>query len=342
MLQTYAKSLLDIELTARQIRQFDELTDLLLAWNQRMNLTAITDPVEIAIKHYLDSLTLHKVIQQFQGMRLIDVGTGAGFPGLALAIAFPDLHVTLMDSTAKKLRFLDHARATPFSWTTSVPCTPRAEDAGRHKAYREAYDIVTARAVGKMPALMEYTLPLAKLDGQVVAMKGTSAFEETSAAAKAITTLGGELFTIEEIRLPTLDNPRYLIVVDKVDPTPRRYPRNAGIPTRDPILLNRARFYPNKGIGSVSVVSHLRVILQHVAQAQKQGRMGDQVQSGMRIRPTDLRRFLAGTQFATDVRRLKTKDNNGCAQIASHVGKPTQPDLNSAFFKYFALKTVGQ
>ena len=235
MLQTYAKSLLDIELTARQIRQFDELTDLLLAWIQRMNLTAITDPAEIAIKHYLDSLTLLKVIQQFQGMRLIDVGTGAGFPGLALAIAFPDLHVTLMDSTAKKLRFLDHARDA-LQLDNIRTLHARAEDAGRHKAHREAYDIVTARAVGKMPALMEYTLPLAKLDGQVVAMKGTSAFEETSAAAKAITTLGGELFTIEEIRLPTLDNPRYLIVVDKVDPTPRRYPRNAGIPTRDPIL----------------------------------------------------------------------------------------------------------
>ena len=235
MLRTYAKSLLDIELTSRQIRQFDELTGLLLAWSQRMNLTAITDPAEIAIKHYLDSLTLFKVIQQFQGMSLIDVGTGAGFPGLALAIAFPDLHVTLMDSTAKKLRFLDHA-CNALELDNIRTLHARAEDTGRHKAHREAYDIVTARAVGRMPALMEYTLPLAKLDGQVVAMKGTSAYDETSAAAKAITTLGGELFTIEEIRLPTLDNPRYVIVVDKVDPTPRRYPRNAGIPTRDPIL----------------------------------------------------------------------------------------------------------
>ena len=234
MLQEYAKSLLGIDLTASQARQFDELTSLLLEWNRRINLTAITDPAEIAIKHYLDALTLARVIPRFDGLRLIDVGTGAGFPGLALAIAFPQLQVTLMDSTAKKLRFIDQA-GEALQLENIRTLQARAEDAGRRKAHREAYDIATARAVGRLPALMEYTLPLTKPGGQVIAMKGRSAFEETAMAAKAIGALGGELFVIEEIMLPTLDNPRYLIVIDKVNPTPRRYPRQAGTPARQPI-----------------------------------------------------------------------------------------------------------
>lgn len=233
-LQVQAKSLLGIELSARQIGQFEALTGHLTAWNQRMNLTAITDPSEIRIKHFLDSLTLARVIQQFDGLSLLDVGTGAGFPGLALAIAFPKLRVTLMDSSAKKLRFIDHVGAA-LRLENIRTLHSRAEDAGRAKAHRESYDIVTARALGRLPTLMEYTLPLAKLGGEVIAMKGTSAFDETAAAAKAIETLGGELFCIEEIRLPELDKPRYLVVVDKLNPTPRSFPRKPGIPSRAPI-----------------------------------------------------------------------------------------------------------
>lgn len=233
-LSTYAKSLLDIDLSVAQVAQFDRLTELLLLWNKGMNLTAITDPQEIAIKHCLDALTLSLVINQFDGKRMIDVGTGAGFPGLALAIVFPRLHVTLMDSTAKKLRFIDEV-GDSLQLENIRTLHARAEDAGRDKEHRQAYDIVTARAVARMPILMEYTLPLAKPGGQVIALKGTSAYDETNAAAKAISTLGGELFTIEEVSLPTLDNPRYLIVIDKVNPTPRRYPRKAGIPSREPI-----------------------------------------------------------------------------------------------------------
>lgn len=234
-LHEQAKSLLGIKLSARQIAQFEALTGHLLAWNQRMNLTGITDPSDIQIKHYLDSLTLTRVIQRFDGLRLVDVGAGAGFPGLALAIAFPQLHVTLMDSTAKKLRFIDHAAAA-IGLANIRTLHSRAEDAGRAKAHREKYDIVTARALGRLPTVMEYTLPLARLGGEAIAMKGLSAFEETAAAAKAIERLGGELFCIEEIRLPNLDKPRYLVVVDKVNPTPRSFPRKAGIPSRAPIL----------------------------------------------------------------------------------------------------------
>lgn len=233
-LAEHAKSYLDLELSETQIHQFDQLTEILLDWNQRMNLTAIKDPDEIMIKHHLDSLTLLKVVPQFDDLKLIDVGTGAGFPGLALAIVFPKLHVTFLDSTAKKLKFIDHV-AQALKLKNVRTHHARAEEAGRDKKHRESYDIVTARAVARMPALMEYTLPLAKLEGQVIAMKGSTAYDETNSAAKAISELGGELFTIHEINLPTIDNPRYLVIVDKLDPTPKQYPRSVGIPTREPI-----------------------------------------------------------------------------------------------------------
>ena len=154
---------------------------------------------------------------------------------MPLALVFPQLQATLLDSTRKKLRFIEYASDT-LGLANVRTLHARAEDAGRSKAHRERYDIVVARAVAKMPALMEYTLPLARLDGQVIAMRGTNAFDETNEAAKAINLLGGELFTIEEIRLPTLDNPRYLVAVDKIQQTPKRFPRTAGLPSRQPII----------------------------------------------------------------------------------------------------------
>ena len=231
----YAESLAGVNLSCQQIRQFERLTELLLDWNRRMNLTAITDPAEIAIKHYLDSLTLNLVAGCFEGASLIDVGSGAGFPGLPLAIAFPRMEATLLDATAKKLRFIDEAVLT-LSLDNVRTLHARAEEAAQDPFHREAYDIVVARAVARLPVLLEYCLPLCKLGGQAIAMMGASAYDETSASAKAIDTLGGEPGAIEELRLPGLDNPRYLVVVNKVKPTPRRFPRRAGIPARKPLL----------------------------------------------------------------------------------------------------------
>ncbi len=234
-LRLHARSLLGLELADDDLQRFASFARMLLDWNQRLNLTGITDPAEIVIKHFLDSLTLMRAGASFEGLRLIDVGTGAGFPGLVIAMLFPGCEATLLDATVKKLRFIEGACAE--LGIHNVRCVhARAEDAGRQRAHRERYDIVTARAVAPMPALMEYTLPLAKPGGQVIAMRGKDAHEEIAEAARAITMLGGELFQIEEVQLPGLANPRYLAIIDKSKATPRRYPRKAGLPTREPLL----------------------------------------------------------------------------------------------------------
>ena len=231
----HAKDLLGINLSDAQLAQFQRLTDLLLAWNTRMNLTGITDSAEIAIKHYLDSLTLLRHLPQSGRARLMDVGTGAGFPGLPLAIALPQMRISLLDATAKKLRFID-AAGQALGLENIRTFHARAEIAGRDDAHRGKYDFVVARAVGRLPALMECTLPLAKRGGTVIAMQGASAHEDAHDAVNAIATLGGELQTIDEVRLPTMDKPRHLVIARKVAKTPRRYPRQAGIPARNPIL----------------------------------------------------------------------------------------------------------
>lgn len=230
-----AQAMLSLELSQAQLAQFEQLTGLLLDWNARMNLTGITEPAEIALKHYLDSLTVLKFLPKAGRRRLLDVGTGAGFPGLPLAIVRPLLRVTLLDATAKKLRFIEEAgRALGLDNIRIVHA--RAEDAGRDDAHRGSYDFVTARAVNRMPALMECTLPMTKRGGLVIAMKGAAAHEETQAASKAISTLGGELAGIDEVRLPGLEKSRFLVMVRKVGKTPRRYPRQAGLPSRDPLV----------------------------------------------------------------------------------------------------------
>ena len=233
-MQASAASLLGLRLSDEQLAKFERLTGLLLSWNERMNLTAITDPRQIVIKHYLDALTLGLAAPQFDGMRLLDVGAGAGFPGLPLAIAHPKLALTLLDATAKKLRFVE-AVSQALGLRNVGVLHARAEDASHQRDHREGYDIVVARAVAKMPVLAEYTLPFCRLGGKVIAMKGSAAHEETQAAACAIAKLGGALTSIYEVRLPTLEMPRHLVVITKVKPTAKVYPRQAGTPSRQPL-----------------------------------------------------------------------------------------------------------
>jgi 16S rRNA (guanine527-N7)-methyltransferase len=207
----------------------------LIDWNTRINLTAITEPDAVRVRHLLDSLSLSLVVAFAEGMRVIDVGTGAGFPGLVIAVMYPGVDITLMDSTGKKLKFADHI-AQKLGLDNVRTLHMRAEDAGRDRKHREQYDVVLARAVARLPALLEYTLPLLRVDGAFIGMKGTTAFEEVDDAGPALRVLGGKVADVIPVDLPLQEHPHYLIPVSKVKPTPKDYPRLPGTPTREPIM----------------------------------------------------------------------------------------------------------
>ena len=211
--------------------------DILIEWNERFNLTALTDDASILQLHFADSLTLVPVLQGLQRdvpLSVIDVGTGGGFPGIPLKVALPSLHMTLMDSTAKKLQFCDEViRTIEIKMIHAVH--GRAEEAAHQPAHRERYDVVVARAVAPMPTLAEYLLPFAKIGGHVIAMKGSDAHAEAQEALTAIIILGGELVRIIDVKLPNRDDKRALIVLRKSRPTPKLYPRQAGGPRKNPL-----------------------------------------------------------------------------------------------------------
>ena len=224
-----------IPLTAEQIGQFSVYHEMLLDWNTRMNLTALTAPEDVAVKHIIDSLTAYDAAL-FDGARtLIDVGAGAGLPGIPLAVYAPHLTVTLLDALNKRVRFL--TEVTAAMGLQNVRCIhARAEEAARTAEHRAAYDIAVSRAVARLPVLLEYTLPFVRVGGTLLALKGRAYAEEQKEARRAAEVLGGGRITARPVHLPGLDDVRAILTVTKERQTPAAYPRGGGAPTRRPIL----------------------------------------------------------------------------------------------------------
>jgi 16S rRNA (guanine527-N7)-methyltransferase len=210
---------------------FEELTD----WNQRMNLTAITEYEKVQINHFLDSLTVVSAWQPSAkpNPKVIDIGTGAGVPGIPLKIVFPQIKLSLMDSTGKKITFLNHLKQKLGLDDIEV-INGRAEELG-HQIYRESFDLVLARGLALMPTLVELTIPFCKIAGKVVAHKKGDITEEMNQAKRAISTMGGKLIEIRPVTLPEFTDNRVLVVIEKVAPTPDIYPRGSGLPVKKPI-----------------------------------------------------------------------------------------------------------
>lgn len=221
-----------IDLSSDQIDQFDLYADRLLEWNARFNLTSIVDPGEIVIKHFLDSLSTARLVSP--AAKLIDVGAGAGFPGLPLKIARPELALTLLEATKKKCGFLE-AMIHELKLSNSIVVNARAEDAAHAVAHREQYAVAIARAVADLPTLSEYLLPFVKIGGLAIAMKSQNVQAEIDRAEAAIKTLGGQFKQIVPVIIPGLNEARYLGVIEKISATSEKYPRRAGMPSKKPI-----------------------------------------------------------------------------------------------------------
>ncbi len=227
--------LLSLNLSDHQLQSFRILGLELKDWNERVNLTSITDSTGIYTKHFLDSLSTIKAMREKQPKTMIDVGTGAGFPGIPLKIAIPGLKVTLVESIGKKTDFCKYIIEKLNLKDIEVIQT-RAEELARLPDYRERFDCATARAVAGMPALVEYLLPFVRVGGMMLAQKGESGPLEVQQAEKAIHLLGGRLRHIKKINLPRIVEDRYLISIDKISTTPGKYPRRTGVPLKTPII----------------------------------------------------------------------------------------------------------
>lgn len=223
---------LNFHFSVEQLEQFFVYMNLLIEWNEKINLTAIIEPEEIILKHFIDSITILKNIED--NSKIVDVGTGAGFPGIPLGIMNPTLKITLVDSLNKRLIFLQEV-INNIKLENIELIHARAEEFGQNKKYREYFDISTSRAVANLSTLSEYLIPLVKIDGKIISMKASEANTEINDAKKAIEVLGGEIEQIEEFNLPQSDIGRTIIIIKKLKHTPNKYPRKPGIPSKEPI-----------------------------------------------------------------------------------------------------------
>ena len=232
VINDYLKDL-KITLNEEQIQKFYTYMNLLIEWNEKINLTAITKPEEIILKHFVDCLTISKYIED--GSILIDIGTGAGFPGIPLKIYRSDLKITLVDSLNKRLNFLNEV-INKMKLEGIETIHARAEELGRNKNYREKFDVATSRAVANLSTLSEYLLPFVKIGGKCISMKGSDINDELNNAKKAIHVLGGKVVEKDVFNLPQSDLGRSLIVIEKIKKTPEKFPRKPGTPAKEPII----------------------------------------------------------------------------------------------------------
>ena len=223
---------IDIKLNEKEVQSFKKYMDLLLEWNTKINLTAITEEDEIILKHFLDSCTIMKCIKSED--KIIDIGTGAGFPGIPLKIINPDIHITLMDSLNKRINFLNDV-IDKLSLKNIDAVHSRAEDLARNEKFREKYDIAVSRAVANLSTLSEYMLPFVKIGGKCICMKGPNIDEEVENAKGAISKLGGRIKSIDNFKLGNTENERNIIVIEKIAHTNPKFPRKAGLPSKEPL-----------------------------------------------------------------------------------------------------------
>lgn len=223
-----------VTLTEKQIEQFEKYYELLVEWNKVMNLTGITEFDEVMQKHFVDSVAAAEYVEMEKINSLIDVGTGAGFPGIPLKIVYPHLQVTLLDSLNKRIKFLDEV-VDNLGLIGIETVHGRAEDVAKKAEYREQFDLSVSRAVANLASLTEYCLPFVKVGGKFVSYKSVSVDEEIAQSKKAVYVLGGEIGKVEKFHLPGSDMERALVVVEKKRSTPKKYPRKAGMPTKEPL-----------------------------------------------------------------------------------------------------------
>jgi len=223
---------INIDITDKQVKKFFSYMNLLIEWNKKINLTTIIEPKEIIIKHFVDCGTILKYLKD--GENIIDIGTGAGFPGIPIKILNENLNVTLVDSLNKRINFLNEV-CIALDLENIELIHSRAEDLAKNKSYRENFDKSVSRAVANLTTLAEYDLPFIKKGGQMIAMKGVEIEKELQNAEKAINILGGKIIEVNKFTLIDTDNKRSIVLIDKVKPTPKQFPRKAGKPLKEPI-----------------------------------------------------------------------------------------------------------